>query len=90
MGRYNHCSKEGRLCAHLLLGVTIGSLLSALLLLALALLEQSLRHQDLILGRDAPAMIVSVGPLEHVPRGGVWLGAKNCGTVVCWLSCILR
>ena len=63
--------------AHLLLVFALLGFLSTLLLLTLALLEQSLRYQDLILGRDGPLAIV-------------WLRAKNCGTVVCWLSCILR
>jgi len=49
--------------AHLLLLLTLLALLGALLLLALALLEQSLRHEDLVLSRDAPICDMSVGPL---------------------------
>lgn len=41
--------------AHLLASLTLLGLLGALLLLALALLEKGLWHQDLVLGWDAPA-----------------------------------
>jgi hypothetical protein len=39
---------------YLLLRLTLLLFLSTLLLLTLALLEQSLWHQDLVLGSDAP------------------------------------
>ena len=58
---------------NLLLGLALLSLLGALLLLALALLEQGLRHQDLVLGRDAPVGKVSVGPREQV----YWLSERR-------------
>lgn len=58
MGRYHHCTRCGDIgCAHLLASLTLLGLLGALLLLALALLEQSLRDQDLVLGWDAPAVV---------------------------------
>ena len=40
--------------SYLLLGLALLGLLGTLLLLGLALLEQSLRDEDLVLGRDAP------------------------------------
>ena len=68
----------------LLASLALLSLLGALLLLALALLEKGLWHQNVVLGWNVPAWIVSR------PAWMLLLGAKNCGTVVCWLSCILR
>ena len=53
---------------NLLLGLTLGGLFLALLLLGLALLEQGLRDQDLVLGRDAPTLTMLVGPREHTIR----------------------
>ena len=49
--------------AYLLLFFTILGLVGALLLLTLALLEQSLGDQDLVLGWSSPTQIMSVGPL---------------------------
>lgn len=48
---------------YLLAGIASLSLLSALLLLALALLEKSLWNQDLVLGGDGAVPQLSVGPL---------------------------
>ena len=42
---------------NLLLLLDLGGLLSASLLLALALLQKSLRNQDLVLGRDGSAEV---------------------------------
>ena len=70
---------------NLLASITLLSLLGTLLLLRLALLEEGLWHQDLVLGGDRTVEEKSVGRM-----GFVLLEAKNCGTVVCWLSCILR
>ena len=49
--------------AYLLLGLALLLLLSTLLLLTLAFLEQRLRDEDLVLGWHAPTP-VSVGPLR--------------------------
>jgi len=46
------CGREKNVEAYLLALLDLGSALSASLLLALALLEQSLRDVDLVLGRD--------------------------------------
>lgn len=68
---------------NLLAGLTLGSLVSSLLLSGLALLEKGLRDKDLLLGRDAAIDEVLVGPLGACHMGS-WLRAKNCGAVV-WL-----
>lgn len=69
---------------NLLAGIALLGLLGTLLLLRLALLEKSLWHEDLVLGGDRTVEETSVGHMATL------LEAKNCGTVVCWLSCILR
>lgn len=71
---------------YLLASITLLSGLGALLLLRLALLEEGLWDEDLVLGRDAPTFSCqSVRACE-----GSSPQAKKCGTVVCWRSCILR
>ena len=50
---------------NLLAGLTLGSLVGSLLLSGLALLEKGLRDENLVLGRDAPIHILSVGPQEQ-------------------------
>jgi len=75
---------EAIVSTNLLAGIALLGLLGTLLLLRLALLEKSLWHEDLVLGGDRTVEETSVG---HV---AMLLEAKNCGTVVCWLSCILR
>lgn len=47
---------------YLLASITLLSGLSTLLLLRLALLEEGLWDEDLVLGRDRPEWIVLVGP----------------------------
>jgi len=66
---------------NLLLGLTLGGLFLALLLLGLALLEQGLRDQDLVLGRDAPTLTMLVGPLEHTTR---WRCGSERRTAAQW------
>ena len=57
--------------AYLLLLFTVLGLVGALLLLTLALLEQSLRYQDLVLGWSSPtAQRMSVGPLVVASGSG--------------------
>ena len=56
-----------------------GAALGASLLLALALHQQGLGHQDFVLGRDGPARDMSVD-LRASVRCALW--AKKCGTVV--------
>jgi hypothetical protein len=52
VGVVHHNGKAWRRSTYLLASVTLSSLLGALLLLRLPLLEQSLRDQDLVLGSD--------------------------------------
>lgn len=70
LGSFIIVCRAGRgVAAHLLALFALLSLLGALLLLGLALLEQSLRYQDLILGRNAPRCSVSCHAGHVVLRG---------------------
>ena len=54
LGKNHHHKDVGWALSYLLLGLALLCLLGTLLLLGLALLEQSLGHEDLILSWDAP------------------------------------
>ena len=88
MGRY-HQYTYATLArkTNLLLGLTLSSLLGALLLLGLALFEQSLRDEDLVLSRDAPTVALLVGPLEHTTR---WLYSSERRTAAQWLLALMH
>ena len=63
MGRYHHCTRCGDIgCAHLLASLTLLGLLGALLLLALALLEEGLGDEDLVLGGNGAVRVSIVRP----------------------------
>ncbi len=68
LGRYHHgIEAEWKVNAYLLLVLTLLLLLCTLLLLALALLEQSLRHQNLVLGWHGPKFQTCQSTRKH-PR----------------------
>ena len=60
------CANKRTTLTYLLLGLALLCLIGTFLLLAFALLEQSLRYQDLVLGGDAPiSRGMSVDPLAQ-------------------------
>lgn len=82
-GRGGHARAQG--ATNLLLLVLLGSALSAGLLLALPLLEESLRGEDVLAGRDGPVERNQISTQSAYRRYGTERRCENCS-----LSDILR